>query len=60
MDIERVLDVYRNGDEETRLALFLGYRELRDQFSLIEQNEETIRSPVKKGPAWLRGIADFP
>ncbi len=37
MDIEKVLDDYRNGDESKRLSLFLAYRELRDHFDRIEQ-----------------------
>jgi hypothetical protein len=37
MDIEKVLDDYRNGDEGKRLCLFLAFRDLRDYFSLIEQ-----------------------
>jgi len=28
MDIERVLDDYRNGDEGKRISLFLAYRDL--------------------------------
>lgn len=38
MDIETVLAEYRNGDDGKRLSLFLAYRELRDQFSSIEQD----------------------
>ncbi len=37
MNIEKVLDEYRNGDDSKRLSLFLTYRELRDNFSRIEQ-----------------------
>ncbi len=37
MDREKVLNAYRNGDESRRLGLFLAYRDLRDQFTLIEQ-----------------------
>ncbi len=37
MNIEKVLNDYRNGDESKRLSLFLAYRELRDVFNLIEQ-----------------------
>lgn len=37
MDIEKVLDEYRNGDEGKRLSLFLAYRDLRDDFSRIEE-----------------------
>lgn len=37
MNIEEILDEYRNGDEGKRLSLFLAYRDLRDHFSRIEQ-----------------------
>lgn len=37
MNIEKVLEEYRDGDDSKRLSLFLAYRELRDQFSSIEQ-----------------------
>ena len=37
MDIEKILEEYRNGDEGVRLRLFLAFRDLRDHFSWIEQ-----------------------
>lgn len=37
MDIEKVLDAYRMGDESRRLSLFMTYRELRDHFERIEE-----------------------
>lgn len=37
MDIEKILEEYRNGDEGKRLHLFLAFRDLRDYFSWIEQ-----------------------
>lgn len=40
MEIERILDDYRNGDEDKRLSLFLTYRELRDEFAVIDQDKE--------------------
>ncbi len=40
MNREEVLEIYRKADENKRLALFLGYRDLRDDFSLIEQESE--------------------
>ena len=40
MNREEVLELYRKGDENKRLSLFLGYRDLRDDFSLIEQESE--------------------
>jgi hypothetical protein len=36
MDIEKILEEYRNGDESMRLRLFLAFRDLRDHFSEIE------------------------
>ena len=38
MDREKVVDEYKNGDEARRLGLFLTYRELREEFSRIEQD----------------------
>ena len=37
MDIEKILEEYRKGDEGMRLRLFLAFRDLRDSFSRIEQ-----------------------
>jgi hypothetical protein len=37
MDIEKILEEYRNGDAGMRLRLFLAFRDLRDYFSNIEQ-----------------------
>jgi hypothetical protein len=37
MDREEVLGAYRKGDENKLLSLFLAYRDLRDDFSFIEQ-----------------------
>jgi hypothetical protein len=39
MDIDRVLDEYRQGDADKRMSLFLYHRELRDAFSGIEQDK---------------------
>ncbi len=40
MDIEQVLDEYRNADDNKRMSLFLAYRELRDSFSCIDQQSK--------------------
>jgi hypothetical protein len=45
MDIEQVLHDYRNGDEEKRLSLFLFYREFRDEFSRIDDQDTTVDQP---------------
>ena len=37
MDVDKILDEYRNGDEGMRLHLFLAFRDLRAYFSRIEQ-----------------------
>ncbi len=37
MNIEKVIDEYRKGDEGKRLSLFLAYRDLRDFFMRLEQ-----------------------
>ncbi len=40
MNGDEILQVYRNGDDNKRLSLFLGYRELREDFSRID--DETL------------------
>lgn len=40
MNREEVLEVYRKSDENKRLSLFLGYRELREEFTAIELESE--------------------
>ena len=37
MDRDRILDEYRNGDQDKRMSLFLYYRELREEFNDVEQ-----------------------
>jgi hypothetical protein len=37
MDILKVLEEYRKGDEGKRLSLFMAHRELREQFAMIEE-----------------------
>jgi len=36
MNTDEVLEAYRKGDANIRLSLFLAYRDLRDDLSLIE------------------------
>ena len=60
MDSERVLVAYRNGDEDERLSLFLAYRDLRDEFSRIEQELAAIQSPEPGGLTWLKWIIGYP
>ena len=37
MNTEDVLETYRKADDAKRLSLFLAYRDLREQFSQIEE-----------------------
>ncbi len=60
MDINRILEAYRHGDEDKRLSLFLGYRELRDEFSRIEQERQIVRLPGRGVLTWLKLIAGSP
>jgi hypothetical protein len=53
MDIEKILDEYRNGDEGKRLRLFLAFRDLRDDFSRIEQESPDNDLVLFKFP-WSR------
>lgn len=53
MDIEKVLDEYRKGDESRRLSLFLAFRELRDQFNRIEEESVPDDLAVFRFP-WTR------
>ncbi len=50
MNIEKVLDEYRDGDDSKRLSLFLAYRELRDRFNNIEQESSHDDFVVVKFP----------
>ena len=53
MNTEKVLEEYRDGDDSKRLSLFLAYRELRDQFSSIEQESSHDDFTVIRFP-WSR------
>jgi hypothetical protein len=48
MDIDRVLDEYRQGDADKRISLFLYHRELRDAFNRIEQDKPAALNQVDK------------
>lgn len=39
MQIDQVLDEYRKGNADVRISLFLSYRELRDEFARIEEDD---------------------
>lgn len=53
MDIEKILEEYRNGDEGKRLRLFLAFRDLRDYFSNIEQENQHDDFAIVRFP-WSR------
>ncbi len=59
MNIENVLEEYRNGDESKRLSLFLAYRELRDHFNRIEQESTHDDFVIVRFP-WWRSKRDLP
>ncbi len=55
MDIERVIRDYRTGNEDRRIILFLAYRDLRAEFSDIEQEPdgtvENHKAARKRSPS---------
>jgi hypothetical protein len=59
MEIEQVLNEYRNGDEDKRLCLFLTYRELRDELSCIDREGAVNQSAILCSPTFIhRGIME--
>jgi hypothetical protein len=55
MEIEEVLDDYRNGDEDKRLSLFLTYRDLRDELSRIDREKAAAPSAIRWSPECIHG-----
>ncbi len=53
MDIQEILEEYRNGDEGKRLRLFLAFRDLRACFSSIDEESPDDYFFVVKFP-WNR------
>ena len=53
METEKVLEEYRDADDSKRLSLFLAYRELREQFSSIEQESSHDDFAIIRFP-WSR------
>jgi len=53
MDVEKILEEYRNGDEGKRLRFFLAFRDLRDDFSRIEQESPDDDFAIIRFP-WSR------
>ncbi len=60
MDIEKVLNDYRSGDEDKRLSLFLFYRDLRDEFSSIDRDGEGAQVSKSRGLKWVKQMVSFP
>jgi hypothetical protein len=55
MEQKLVVDEYRASDADRRLALFLHYRELREEFTLIEERIlNGLRPPLYQ--LWLRRL----
>jgi hypothetical protein len=55
MNKTQVLQDYRNGDAEKRLSFFLYYRDLRNEFSCIDGEQELERSLGPWAPMCLHG-----
>jgi len=55
MGIEQILSDYRNGNEDKRLGLFMTYRDLRNEFSRIDEDVPVVQSPVLRHPTSFRG-----
>ena len=53
MEIDKVLEEYRSGDESRRLSLFMAYRDLRDHFERIEQESSHDDFAIIRFP-WSR------
>jgi len=49
MDRDQVLRVYRRGDEDKRIALFLAYRDLREEFGDIKQDPDVVQYSENRG-----------
>ncbi len=48
MNTNSILTEYRNGDFETRLSLFLNYRDFRNEFIKIDHSESDRKSAGKE------------
>ncbi len=52
-DIDKILEEYRTGDEGMRLRLFLAFRDLRDDFSSIDEEGSRDDFAILRFP-WSR------
>ena len=59
MEHELVVDEYQAGDVDKRLALFLYYRYLRDEFVLMEERITNGEEPPRY-QSWLRRLIPVP
>lgn len=57
MRINEILDEYRRGNADKRMSMFLCYRELRDEFTCIEQSDPgdlfTASFSERHGRLWM-------
>jgi hypothetical protein len=44
--IDRILDEFQQGDLDTRLCMFLYYRELREEFTRMQEDEADDSMPA--------------
>lgn len=42
MKVDQVIDEYRKGNADKQMSMFLYYRELRDEFACIEQDDTEV------------------
>jgi hypothetical protein len=54
MDIDKLIEDYRNADADRRLGLFFAHRELREAFEEIDQRPAGKPGPGGGGIAWER------
>jgi hypothetical protein len=58
MDSEAIIEKYREAGADERLGLFRGYRDLRDEFSRID-DETVAKDAARKGLTWWDRITGF-
>ena len=54
MNIESLLEDYRNADDDRRLGLFLAHRELREVFAEMDRSPEARPDRSRAAPVWER------
>lgn len=59
MEHELIVEIYRAGNADKRLALFFYYRELREEFALLEERIlDGLKPPLYQ--SWLRRLIPIP